>query len=86
MSPAVLGWDKGGVNTKVARLEPGTGGPVIRSACLPFELKHDPAGLTPTLTEAARAVGGAATDLHAARTAPAAAVAWLLWHSMESSG
>ena len=65
MSPAVLGWDIGGVNTKVARLEPGTGSPAIRSACLPFELKHDPAGLTPTLTAAARAVGGAPTDLHA---------------------
>jgi len=65
MSPAVLGWDIGGVNTKVARLEAATDGPVIRSACLPFELKHDTAGLTPTLTEAARAVGAATGDLHA---------------------
>jgi (4-(4-[2-(gamma-L-glutamylamino)ethyl]phenoxymethyl)furan-2-yl)methanamine synthase len=65
MSPAVLGWDIGGVNTKVARLEPATDGPVIRSACLPFELKLDTAGLTPTLTEAARAVGAATGDLHA---------------------
>jgi (4-(4-[2-(gamma-L-glutamylamino)ethyl]phenoxymethyl)furan-2-yl)methanamine synthase len=65
MSPAVLGWDIGGVNTKAARLEPGTDGAIIRSACLPFELKHDTAGLVPTLTEAARAVGGAPSDLHA---------------------
>jgi hypothetical protein len=65
MSPAVLGWDIGGVNTKVARLEAATDGPVIRSACLPFELKQDTAGLTPTLTEAARAVGAAPGDLHA---------------------
>ena len=65
MSPAVLGWDIGGVNTKVARLEAAPDGPVIRSACLPFELKHDTAGLTPTLTEAARAVGATTGDLHA---------------------
>jgi probable H4MPT-linked C1 transfer pathway protein len=65
MSPAILGWDIGGVNTKVARLEAGTDGPILRSTCLPFELEHDTAGLTPTLTEAARAVGGAPGDLHA---------------------
>ncbi|MEA2723830.1 MAG: (((gamma-L-glutamylamino)ethyl phenoxymethyl)furan-2-yl)methanamine synthase [Gemmatimonadales bacterium] len=65
MSPAILGWDIGGVNTKVTRLEAATDGPVIRSMCLPFELKHDPDALTPTLTEAARAVGGAPGDLHA---------------------
>jgi (4-(4-[2-(gamma-L-glutamylamino)ethyl]phenoxymethyl)furan-2-yl)methanamine synthase len=65
MSPAVLGWDIGGVNTKVARLEGTTDGPVMRSASLPFELKHDTAGLTPTLTQAARVVGGLPTDLHA---------------------
>ena len=45
MSTAILGWDIGGVNTKVTRLEAGADGPVIRSMCLPFELKHDPAGL-----------------------------------------
>jgi (4-(4-[2-(gamma-L-glutamylamino)ethyl]phenoxymethyl)furan-2-yl)methanamine synthase len=65
MSPAVLGWDIGGVNTKVARLEGTTDGPVMRSASLPFELKHDTAGLTPTVTHAARVVGGLPTDLHA---------------------
>ena len=65
MSPAILGWDIGGVNTKATRLVAETDGPVIRSMCLPFELKHDPGGLIPTLTEAARAVGGARGDLHA---------------------
>ena len=65
MSPAILGWDIGGVNTKVTRLVAATDGPVIRSMCVPFELKHDTGGLTPTLTEAARAGGGAPTDLHA---------------------
>lgn len=65
MSPAILGWDIGGVNTKVARLEVGTDGPVVRSVCLPFELQHDTAGLTPTVREAARAVGGTPGDLHA---------------------
>jgi len=65
ISPAVLGWDIGGVNTKVARLEAAPDGPVIRSVCLPFELKQDTAGLAPTLTEAARLVGATSTDLHA---------------------
>lgn len=61
----VLGWDIGGVNTKAARLESGPEGPAVRSTCLPYELKRDPQALGLTLTEAARKVGGAATDLHA---------------------
>ncbi len=65
MSPAILGWDIGGVNIKVARLETAPDGPVIHSVCLPFELKHEPAGLTPKLAEAVRAVGGAVSDRHA---------------------
>src|SRR4026209_635693 len=65
MSLPILGWDIGGVNTKVARLEPSSDGPLLHSVCLPFELKKDPAGLPRTLTEAARLVGGDATDLHA---------------------
>jgi hypothetical protein len=65
MSPAILGWDIGGVNTKVTRLKAGTDGPVIRNVCLPFELKHDTGALAPTLTQAAKAVGGAPGDLHA---------------------
>jgi probable H4MPT-linked C1 transfer pathway protein len=65
MSAAILGWDIGGVNIKVTRLEGTTDGPIVRSTCLPFELKRDPGALAPTLTEAARAVGGAPGDLHA---------------------
>lgn len=65
MSPAILGWDIGGVNIKVTRLEAGTDCPTPRSLCLPFELKDDTDALTPTLREAARAVGGAPGDLHA---------------------
>lgn len=65
MSPAILGWDIGGVNIKVTRLEGATDAPVIRSMCLPFELKHDTGALAPRLTEAGRAVGAASGDLHA---------------------
>ncbi len=65
MSPAILGWDIGGVNIKVTHLKAAPDGPVIRNVCLPFELKHDPDSLAPTLTEAARAVGGAPGDRHA---------------------
>ncbi len=62
---AVLGWDIGGVNTKAARLEPGPNGVAVRSTSLPYELKRDPQALSLTLTEAARQVGGTATELHA---------------------
>jgi uncharacterized hydantoinase/oxoprolinase family protein len=54
MSPAILGWDIGGVNTKVTRREAATDSPVIRSMGLPFELKHDPARLAPARTVAWR--------------------------------
>ena len=62
---AVLGWDIGGVNTKVARLLSERDAPVIRSACLPYEIKRDPEALVVTLIEAARRVGGEPGDLHA---------------------
>lgn len=65
MSPAVLGWDIGGVNTKVVRLEGAPDDPVMHSVCLPFELEHHTAGLIATLTKAAEMVGGTLTDLHA---------------------
>ena len=39
--------------------------PSSAACACPFELKHDPDALAPTLTEAARAVGGAPGDLHA---------------------
>ncbi len=61
MSPAILGWDIGGVNTKVTRL-----------------VAAETVGLG--IVRLADRLG------QSARTAPAAAVAWLLWHSMESGG
>jgi hypothetical protein len=63
--PAVLGWDIGGVNTKVARLHTGRGDPTLRSTCLPFEVKRNPAALVLSLAQAARSVGGQPGDLHA---------------------
>jgi len=63
--PAVLGWDIGGVNTKVARLESGPNGPELRTACLPYEIKRDPSALIDTLVQAARSVGGKPGDQHA---------------------
>ena len=63
--PAVVGWDIGGVNTKVVRLLTAPYGPVMRSVCLPYEIKRDPGALVVTLLEAARRVGGGPGDLHA---------------------
>jgi probable H4MPT-linked C1 transfer pathway protein len=62
---AVLGWDIGGVNTKAARLEHGPDGLALSSICQPYELKRDPQALGLTLTETARKVAGASSDLHA---------------------
>jgi (4-(4-[2-(gamma-L-glutamylamino)ethyl]phenoxymethyl)furan-2-yl)methanamine synthase len=62
---AVLGWDIGGVNTKVARLSPTRGEPVLRSASVVFEIKSDPLGLADTLERAASSVGGEPGDRHA---------------------
>ena len=61
----MLGWDIGGVNTKVARLSPTPQGPVLRSASVMFEIKDDPLALAETLKRAASSVGGAAGDRHA---------------------
>jgi probable H4MPT-linked C1 transfer pathway protein len=61
----VLGWDIGGVNTKVARLSPRPGGPVLRSASVVFEIKNDPLGLTDALERAASSVGAEIGDRHA---------------------
>jgi (4-(4-[2-(gamma-L-glutamylamino)ethyl]phenoxymethyl)furan-2-yl)methanamine synthase len=62
---AVLGWDIGGVNTKVARLSPTQGGPVLRSASVVFEIKNDPLALADTLARAASSVGSEPGDRHA---------------------
>lgn len=63
--PAVLGWDIGGVNTKVVRLQTAPDGLLVRGTCLPYEVKRDPTALLLTLTEAVRQVDGQQGDLHA---------------------
>ena len=65
MAGAVLGWDIGGVNTKVARLSSTADGAVLRSASLPYEIKDDPPGLADTLKRAASSVGSEVGDRHA---------------------
>ena len=59
---AVLGWDIGGVNTKVARV---TGGTVLAVGSRPFELQHDPGSLVRVLRELAAETGGSDADSHA---------------------
>src|SRR5215204_1689118 len=63
--PAVLGWDIGGVNTKVARLSSDHDGSLLQTASLPYEIKRNPAALATTLRQAARSVGNQGGDLHA---------------------
>jgi len=55
----ILGWDIGGVNTKVARLTE-SGEVIVRSQ--PFELQREPDALVRVLTELAAEVGAAAGD------------------------
>src|SRR5262245_39000434 len=59
---AVIGWDIGGVNTKVARVEDGSVANVRSRA---FELQRDPAALVTLLRELAGNVGGEPSDVHA---------------------
>ena len=61
----VLGWDIGGVNTKVARLTPAPDGPILRSASVAYEIKDDPLSLGDTLKRAASSVGSQIGDRHA---------------------
>jgi probable H4MPT-linked C1 transfer pathway protein len=56
---AILGWDIGGVNTKVARV---TGGTVLAVGSRPFELQHDPGALVQVLRELAAETGGSGAD------------------------
>jgi (4-(4-[2-(gamma-L-glutamylamino)ethyl]phenoxymethyl)furan-2-yl)methanamine synthase len=60
----ILGWDIGGVNTKVTRLVPEDQGPA-RSISVPFELQHQPSQLGPQLSAAARRLHADPADLHA---------------------
>jgi probable H4MPT-linked C1 transfer pathway protein len=58
----VIGWDIGGVNTKVARV---TGGVVRAVRGRPYELQRDPDALVPLLRALAGEVGGDAEPAHA---------------------
>ena len=49
----MIGWDIGGVNTKVASV---SGGRVVAVRGRPYELQHDPAALVPLLRELAAEV------------------------------
>jgi len=58
----VLGWDIGGVNTKVARVADAH---VIAARAAPYELQRDPAALAPLLVRLARDLGAGPGDAHA---------------------
>src|SRR5262245_31211093 len=58
---AVIGWDIGGVNTKMARIVSGI---VTAVRSRPYELQRDPHALAPLLREL-HADGGEASDVHA---------------------
>ncbi len=59
---AVTGWDVGGVNTKVARVEAGA----LRALrSVPFEIQRAPGDLAPLITRLAREMGSVAGDHHA---------------------
>ena len=59
----VLGWDIGGSNTKVCRVEDGT---VVVTTAVSFEVRHAPAELTAVLSRLAEdASAGATVDAHA---------------------
>jgi len=57
---SVVGWDIGGVNTKVARV---AGGRLLAVRGRPFELQRAPATLVPLLHELAIEVGGGGEGL-----------------------
>ena len=56
-----IGWDIGGVNTKVARIESGT---VLHARSHPYEIQRDPLALAPLLRSLANAAGAPADDHH----------------------
>lgn len=58
----VLGWDIGGVNTKVARVARGE---VVDVQVRAFEIQRQPQALRPLLVELAGAAGAEARDAHA---------------------
>ena len=58
----VIGWDIGGVNTKVARVQNGA---VLHARSHPFEIQRDPHALPPLLRSLASAVATSRDDRHA---------------------
>jgi len=58
----VIGWDIGGVNTKIARVENGA---LLHARSHPSEIQQDPLALAPLLRALANAVGVSADDHHA---------------------
>lgn len=58
----VVGWDIGGVNTKVARVEDGR---VLAVHSHPYEIQHAPAALAERLAGYAAGVGARTDDVHA---------------------
>jgi (4-(4-[2-(gamma-L-glutamylamino)ethyl]phenoxymethyl)furan-2-yl)methanamine synthase len=63
--PAVLGWDIGGVNLKVARLPSASGTTLPKVACRPLEIQHALPTLATTLAGLAGELGGRPGDQHA---------------------
>ncbi|HEY1305251.1 MAG TPA: hydantoinase/oxoprolinase family protein [Vicinamibacterales bacterium] len=59
---AVIGWDIGGVNTKMARIVNGI---VAAVRSRPYELQREPRALAPLLRELHADGGGTASDVHA---------------------
>jgi (4-(4-[2-(gamma-L-glutamylamino)ethyl]phenoxymethyl)furan-2-yl)methanamine synthase len=62
MTAGIIGWDIGGVNTKVARV---AGGVVRASRIRPYEIRHDPAALRGILTALATEIAAQPADAHA---------------------
>src|SRR5580658_7317098 len=62
MSASAIGWDIGGVNTKVAR---AVGQSVAASRIRPFEIQREPDRLPDILMSLAEEVGAQSTDIHA---------------------
>ena len=58
----MIGWDIGGINTKIARVESGV---LLHARSHPYEIQRDPLALAPLLRSLANAVGASAHDRHA---------------------
>src|SRR5580704_330604 len=63
MSRMVIGWDIGGVNTKVSRVTAESG--VVAVCSRPYEIQRDPNALPGLLTALASEVGATPDDAHA---------------------